>query len=357
MGYCVKELLVLAMLVPMLVGCQKRTEEPVKVSGTPITVSKVTSEDVLYVEKSLGTIDSKSAPMVNSEVNGQIVMVGCEVGDRVSIGDVLAVIDSSQYKNSNDSLQAQVRMYEAQLDNQKKTTSRYEELLKQNFVSEAKLDELKTVQKGYAEQLSSAKAALKESARNLEKSVIKSPISGVIYARQVSTGDFASVGKPMFGIVNSELLTIRAPFPEGVGGRIKKGQKVRLTTTDSNSTVIGAISDIKPFVTSSSRSFDAIIGVKNPGNWFAGGSIGVEVITDEHKNSMVVPESAVVLRPAGNVVYVVNNESVKQKKVTVGEKHNGKIEIINGIDSSEIVAVDGAGLLTDGAKVVINNKK
>ncbi len=340
-----------------LSGCQKKEQISSDTNGTPITTIKATKSTVQYLEKSVGSIDAKSAPMINGEVNGQITKVLCEVGDRVSAGQVLATIDASQYQNTSDMNSANVKNLESQLANQKKTVARYEELLKQNFISEAKLDELRTAQRSYEEQLAGAKAGYKESQRANGKSVVRSPIDGVVYARNVSVGDFASVGKPLFGVVNSQNLVIKAPFPESIGNKIKKGQKVYLYTSDESHKVDGVVSDIRPFVSANGRSFEAIISLKNENNWLVGGSINVEVVSDEHKDSFVVPENAVVLRPAGDVVYVVSGDSVKQKKVKAGQKQNGNIEIIEGIDGSENIANDGAGLLTDGAKINITIKK
>jgi len=334
-------------------GCQKKEELNATKEGIPVTMQKPTRGDVVETERSMGTIDAKSAPVINAEVNGQVVKVLCEVGDSVKAGQILATIDGSQYQNSKDASSAQVSSLRSQLENQKKTVARYEELLKQNFISEAKLDDLKTQQKSLEEQLSSAKAQLGESDRLVSKSVVRSPINGFVYSRSVSVGDFATVGKPLFAVVNAANLTIKAPFPQSVAGVVKKGQKALLFVNE-NQKLEGTISDIKPFVLSTGRSFDAVIEVKNPGNWLAGASVSVEVATNERKNAILLPESAVVLRPVGTVVYLMEGDTAKQKKVVVGQKQNGSIEIKEGLGGNESVIVEGAGLLSDGAKVSLS---
>jgi len=350
-------LIIASLSIVIFLGCQKKSEENTQIVGTPISTAKVTRLDTAYIEKSVGTIDTKNSPTINAEVNGQITKVLCEVGDKVSAGQILATIDASQYQNTKDMGISQVKLYESQLVNQKKTVARYEELLTQKFISEAKLDDLKTQQKNYEEQLSSAKAALRENERNIAKSVIKSPINGVVYARNISVGDFASIGKPLFSIVNSSLLVIKAPFPQGVGEKIKKGQIAYLYVGEQGRKLEGRLTQIRPYVSANGSSFEAIITIKNPDDWLVGSSINVEVVTNEHKNAMNVPENAVVLRPAGTVVYTVNGNSVKQKIVTIGNKQNGKIEITSGLIGNETVATDGAGLLTDGAKIIVKVAK
>ena len=74
---------------------------------------------------------------------------------------------------------------------------------------------------------------------------------------------------------------------------------------------------------------------------------------EEHPDAVVVPETSVVLRPAGTVVYVVENNTASQRVVTTGVRQNGGVEILGGLKAGETVAVDGAGFLTDKAAVTV----
>jgi len=68
---------------------------------------------------------------------------------------------------------------------------------------------------------------------------------------------------------------------------------------------------------------------------------------------MMVPEQSLVLRPAGEVVYVVRNNIAYQAIVKTGLRQNGMIEILSGLKPEDTVVVDGAGFLTDEAPVEI----
>jgi hypothetical protein len=67
----------------------------------------------------------------------------------------------------------------------------------------------------------------------------------------------------------------------------------------------------------------------------------------------MVPEQAVVLRPAGTVVYIVENQRVRQRVVQTGLKQEGLQEIVKGLEPGEVIATDGAGFLSDGAAVTL----
>jgi len=72
-----------------------------------------------------------------------------------------------------------------------------------------------------------------------------------------------------------------------------------------------------------------------------------------HHDAVMVPDLSVVLRPAGDVVYVVQGDKVAQRVVQVGAKQNGMVEILGGLNKGESVVVDGASFLTDQALVTV----
>jgi len=139
------------------------------------------------------------------------------------------------------------------------------------------------------------------------------------------------------------------------------GQVVKLSTpTAPDAVVTGKIQQVRPMVGSTNRAFDAVVEVKNPGGWKPGASVNGAVVVEEHAEAVTVPEVSVVLRPAGKVVYVIENGKAVQHIVTTGVTQNGQVEILQGIKSGTTVAVDGAGFLTDKAAVSVkeaNGKK
>jgi RND family efflux transporter MFP subunit len=181
-----------------------------------------------------------------------------------------------------------------------------------------------------------------------------SPLDGRVDNRFVSNGDWIDLGKPMFQLSTSETLRIRLPFPETIAERIRAGQSVTLSTpTAPGNSINGTIAQLRPMVGETSRSFDAIVEVINPGNWRPGASVNGEVVIETHPGAITVPEQSVVLRPAGTVVYIVESGKALQRKVRTGVRQSGYVEILEGLNAGEQIAVDGAGYLTDQAKVAV----
>ena len=73
----------------------------------------------------------------------------------------------------------------------------------------------------------------------------------------------------------------------------------------------------------------------------------------QHNRALLLPEISVVLRPAGKVIYVIEENKVRQQIVKTGVRQEGFIEIVEGLQGDETVALDGAGFLTDNAPIKI----
>lgn len=155
--------------------------------------------------------------------------------------------------------------------------------------------------------------------------------------------------------VSGRTYYIRLPFPEHVANRLKIGQAVTLTSFSGDKTARGDIREIRPPLNTTTLSRDVIVAVTNDG-WRPQGSIRGEVVLGTRPKALVVPEQAVVLRRAGAVVYVVAGDAVKERIVKTGVAREGAIEILEGVQAGETVAVDGAALLSDDAKIKVRER-
>ncbi|MBL4622272.1 MAG: efflux RND transporter periplasmic adaptor subunit, partial [Immundisolibacteraceae bacterium] len=205
--------------------------------------------------------------------------------------------------------------------------------------------------KALQRQLSTAEANADIAARNLEKTSVLAPVSGQVQQRAITVGSYVKKGDLAFQVSNSEQLTIHLPFPEKVLQHLRPGQQVYLETPSSNQRVIdGTISQLLPMVEPTSRAGEAIIDITNPGDWFPGASVSGEVVLDS-RHSVVVPKVALVIRPAGKTVYVIKDQIARQRIVTIGEYLDDQVEVLKGLEIGEIIAVEGAAYLSDGAPI------
>lgn len=320
--------------------------------GTPITVAPVTRATAVSVERVLGRVESATSPQLIAEVPGTVVRVLVDVGSSVKEGDVLAELDTSDLRLTMDAARAEVGRIAALHATQQHNVRRMEQLYAEKLVSESSLEDAQTQLKSLAEQLAAARAQLATAQRSVNKARIVAPVSGVVAARHVAAGDFVETNAKLFEISSRAHMRVHLPFPETFASVLRPGLTVKLTSPVAPDKVVTATLDaVRPVVSGSSRAVEAIVQVEDPGGWAVGASVNAELVLEERPDALMVPEIAVVRRPAGEVVYVVKGDVVEQRKVVTGVRQDGMVEIRSGLQGDETVAADGAGFLTDQARV------
>lgn len=154
--------------------------------------------------------------------------------------------------------------------------------------------------------------------------------------------------------VHTGTVYVRLPFPTGIARGIRIGQTVTLTSfAEPDRRVAAQVRRILLPLNATTLTRDVIVSVPSQSGFRTGGSIRGEIVTGTRRGAITVPEQALVQRPAGDVVYVMDGDVARERRVTIGIARAGRIEIRDGLTGTETVAVDGAALLTGGAKVRI----
>ena len=335
------------------VGCVSNTWAEPGEKVTPVTATPVIHDTVIITEEAMGWIETKVNPEVAAEVSGRIQEIFVDTGQIVKAGSTMLTIDSEEQKLEKKALQSEVDRLEALIANQKRTLERHRNLLAKKSISQERFDDAEVKLITLGEQLEGAKSRLADNKRRMAKTSVLAPVAGWIEKRYVSEGAFVEEGTPLFLLVTDQFLRIVLPFPENVATSLAIGQQVRLTSPLSHERVIEAtINQIRPAVNIQSRAIEVIIYLENPGSWRPGGTINGTVTINQHENGLLVPSRAVVRRPAGKVVYQIENNIAHQRQVATGQRQGDLVEITSGLSGNEGIIVDGAGFLTDGASVM-----
>jgi len=318
-----------------------------------ITTSKVILTTFEDKETAIGSVEGIIDPTVSAEISGKVIRLYARTGLLVTKGDLLAEIDEKNYKYELTRARAEVRLLQTRLVNQEKIYERNQKLVEKKFISSNALDNILTKKNETFEELEVALSKKDIAQSSFEKTKVYAPISGRIEKQIPSIGDFLKIGDPVFQIINIKKLRAHIPFPEKLVSKLKAGTPIRLKSPTSPNEIISKIAELKPKLMSDSRSIDVIADIENQLDWQPGASVKGTIVFST-RQGLAVPEQSVVLRPAGQVVYVVNGDKVEQRNIEMGINQNGVIEIISGLEQSEIVALDGAGYLTDQTNVNIS---
>ena len=147
------------------------------------------------------------------------------------------------------------------------------------------------------------------------------------------------------------------PSPEAAAQKLQRGQKVRLVSPLLPGKALeGEVEDIRPSVTESSRAPTSSPASKTPTASSGGGSVDAAVVIGVREAAVMVPEQSVVCaRPVVSSHAIVDGKA-EQRVVQTGGKQASLIEIVTGLKADETVALDGAGFLTNGAPVTVQER-
>ena len=341
-----------------LSACGQKAEE--KKSGPPaalITVTQAKAQPLEVLERTLGTLEAVNDPKISAEFAGRITRITVRSGEAVKKGQLLAELDPSDATQQHRADQGEIARLEALLAQQERLYKRQSELVQKSFISKNALEDAAAQRDALRGQLEAARGRAGISGNNLKKTRVVAPFDGVVEDRIASVGDYIKLGDPMFRLVSNSHLRAHLPFPESAAQRLKLGQPVKLYSPLLPGKMIpGEVEDIRPTLTDTSRSIDVIARVTSTPELLGGGSVDAAVVIGQKESAVMVPEQSVVLRPAGKVVYAIVDGKAEQRVVESGTKSGGFVEIIKGVNAGETVALDGAGFLTNGAAVNIQDR-
>ena len=257
-----------------------------------------------------------------------------DVGDTVVEGQVLAKLDDTTLKQ-----------LEIQLATTQDTYDRLKPVHNAGGVSEQQFV-----------QTENTLNALKEQLDQLRKNtVITSPISGVVTARNFEEGDlFASM--PLFHIMQVDKLKVKVYVSERYFPNVELGQSVNISTDIYPGKVFTAnVSRINHAIDPSTRTFEVEVTIPNRDDKFklAPGMSANATFTMSQRNSVIVPAVAVQKQTGSSdrFVYVVKDGVADYRFVKDGLRVGEFIEILDGVEDGEVVATTGLARLLDGKRV------
>lgn len=202
--------------------------------------------------------------------------------------------------------------------------------------------------------LETARAQLALVQDNLERSVVKAPMAGVIQQRSVVEGQFVKQGDPVALMVQSDPLRLKFTVPESRASRLQKDMKLSFSVPAySNRDFLGDVYDIGAFADQETREVICWARVDNRDGLLKPGFFAhVELQVESRDQAMVVPLAAVLPTEAGMTAYVIEDGVAQRRAVKTGLQVTGDaIEVLDGLAPGEQLVVEGMSALQDGVPV------
>ena len=311
--------------------------------GAPMTVeaTKVAMQALPQTITAVGSLRSDESITVRPEVAGRISAILLKEGQHVGKGMTLIRLDPAINA-------AEVQQARANLKLAKSKYDRAVELSQRNFISGQAKDEAEN-------NLRVAEASVALVEARLAKTEIKAPFSGVIGLRVVSVGDYVKEGADVVNLESIDPLKVDFRVPEIYMRQVQPGQSLTVTLDAlPGKTFEGKVFAVNPLVDAAGRAVVIRAIVANPDTSLRPGMFArVKLITRDEKEALVVPEQAIVPQGDEQYVFRIVDGKVTRVKVEVGQRREGKVEIVEGLDANDVVVTAGQLKLRDGMAVTV----
>lgn len=333
-------LLPLAALAAFTISCsgedKSQEAETIEEVEIPLVELSVASrQDVPQMKSYTATVEAENTNNISSSMPNRIKTITVDVGDHVRKGQTIATLDRSN-----------ITQLQLQLDNAKREYDRAVKLLQIGSGTQQAVDQLKTQLDAYQSQYDNM----------LENTVLVSPISGVVTARNYDPGDMTG-SLPIVTVGQiTPTVKVMINITENDYSKVKTGLPVEVTfDAFPGMTFNGKITRLYPTVDPNTRTFQAEILINNPTGEILPGMfarVNMDLGAQQH---VVVPDRAVVKQTgSGNkYVYVYNNGIVTFTRVEIGQRMGDAYELLSGIEDGDSVVITGQSRLIDGAQVQV----
>ncbi|MEM8613899.1 MAG: efflux RND transporter periplasmic adaptor subunit [Cyanobacteria bacterium P01_H01_bin.105] len=358
-------------------------------AATSVTVQQIQTATLQQSLKATGTVQAFDLLQISPQVSGlQIREVRVRVGDQVTAGQTLAVLDDSILRTQLTQAQANYAQAEAEVLQERAEQvqaeanaaeaqdnfERNQTLFDRGGISFQELNSRRTQAITAREAVGVAQAAVQSAQATvnsrgaeisrletqLAQTVVVAPANGQIAERQATVGDTSSSGTALFTLVQDGLLELVVDLPQRQLSAVQVGTPVKVTSSTNNRLDLsGSIRSIDPLVDQQTRQAAVNVSLSANSELRTGMFLQAEFMTGQ-RTGMVLPATAILPQADDSFrVFTAEAGVADLVTVTVGARlpatanQPERLEILSGLDEGDQVIVEGAGYLQPGDPVSV----
>ena len=336
----------------------------ISTGAVPVGVATVAQGDMPVTLSGLGTVTPLATVTVKTQINGYLMSVGFQEGQRVKKGDFLAQIDPRPYQVALEQAEGQLGKDQASLNNAEIDLKRYTTLVAQNSIATQTRDTQAALVLQDRATIVSDKAAIDAQKLNLVYCHIISPVTGRVGLRQVDAGNYVqtSDANGIVVVTQTQPISVIFTLPEDnlpdVLKQLHAGAALQATAYDRTGTQkldTGTLETVDNQIDTTTGTVKLRAIFNNPQEiLFPNQFVNIKLLIETLKNAVLVPVAAIQRGAPGTFVYLVKpDHTVTVQKVKLGPSDGQRVAILSGLQPGQSVVDDGADRLKDGAKITI----
>ena len=308
-----------------------------------VTVAVVSRQTLADEVESIGTAQANESVNLTAKVTDTVTAVHFEDGDLVEQGDILVEL-------TNSAEAARLSEVQSEVDDAKRQYERLQSLIATNLISQTDLEAART-------RYATAQARLEGVAANMNDRLIRAPFSGILGFRNISEGTLVTPSTVITTL--DDISTIKLDFnvAEVFFAQLKPGLDVK-----ANSIVYrgrsfeGKVQNVGSRIDEVTRSVQVRADIDNSDRVLRPGMLLTVGLTLNERDTIVVPEAALIPSQGRQYVFVVDEENTARRvEVELGQRRPGQVEIVTGVVPGQRVITQGIAQVRPGQPVRIMN--
>jgi membrane fusion protein, multidrug efflux system len=330
----------------------------------PVVAARAQSGDMPITLIGLGAVTPLATVTVQSQISGQIMKILFKEGQTVKAGAPLIQIDPRPYQVALEQAQGALVRDQALLANARIDLTRYQTLWKQDSIAEQQVATQQSLVVQDEGNVKTDQAQIDAQKLNLVYCHITSPIPGRVGLQQVNVGNYVTPAEPNGLVVITQMKPITVVFTLAEDDipqlmkQVHAGRTLSVTAWDRSNThqlATGTLQSVDSQIdpTTGTVKLKAIFP-NDDETLFPQQFVNVVLLLNTLHGATLIPQAGVQRGAPGTYVYVVDpNQTVSVRKVSLGPGDANNVSIQQGLTPGELVVVDGADKLRDGAKILL----
>lgn len=333
-----------------------------------VALYEITENNVIRNFEAPGRVVSQYRVDILARIAGYLQKSYFKEGDYVKEGQILFLIEPTEYLNALNTAAANVKNLRAQLDYAEKQLVRASELVKKDYIAKAKYDQILSQRDSLRAQLASAQVQYNDANRNYGYTTVKSPVNGKIGIINVTVGNYVTPQSGALTTINSTN-PIYVTFPldskdfQAIAESDKSdntNRKVELIMSNGNKyrfTGVQDFQDNKVDISTGTVTLRATF--ENPDNALIHGDfVTVKLYANKPTNVPVVPVVAVLENQAGKYVYKIDEKNLPQLTyIKTAEQKDDYWIVTDGVKKGDKIVIEGIQKVVPGMPVTIVSKE
>ncbi len=392
-----------------LIGCSQipktenqPTSQPPEKKSINVDVATANLNPPATITEYIGTTKPIQEVSLRSQVEGKLLALTVDVGDRLFSGQLIATIDDSfqiaavnkakadllaleselaQAESEVNNARTEVEKMRVELRQAENDAARFNKLLQDGAISQKEAENYQTSAKIAAKNLKSAqeqitieqkvvstflarigsqKAVIAQEQQELGYYRLFSPINGVVLAKMTEIGNLITPSTEIVKIGDFRQVKVIVPVSELELANLNIGQLVNVKfDAFSTQSFTGKLTTISPLIETNNRKVNLEIILDNPDSKIGSGLLARVKFNPEKQQKIIIPESALNQNQDTNYIFIIKNKqenkaTVEKQVVEIGNIVNGKVEIISGIKPNDNFVINSSQPLQNGDQVSLS---